>query len=307
MAPKQVWADFVYKGVVTKAAKAGTGEERYHQWECPHCGELVDAIVSEKNNKRDACIGHFWNRFGACQKRPQTDLRGQRPAPKSLPPAAAPAPQPEVVVGQPLSSSRLVQLEEELAELRVQSERHRTESERHRNDNERYQAESSRVQLRINQLELENTEERVKSERRKRERSELYHQVNLPSPHSSDGEQSKAELRKQFDDVTATATAPKKKQKRKTAPSVQEHAESLLGGRQPSISHMAHVCKSRPTGDDFSQIGQDFKHVTTQEFARKHVFVGLHGDKHLGDTKDAAKRLVDHMNEWTSKLPSDSQ
>lgn len=295
MAPKEVWADFVYKGVVTKQAKAGTGDERYHQWTCPHCGVLVDAIVSEKNYKAVACRNHFWNKTGSCQKRPDTDLRGQ---PKPSPPTTTPAPQPDVVVGQPLSSSRIAQLEEELAELRVQSERHRTESARYRTENERYQAESSRVQLRIDQLELENTQERLTSERRKRERSELYHQVNLRSPHSSDGEESKATRRKEFDEVTATA--PKKKQKRKATPSVQQHAESLMRDSQPSISSMQ-ACKTRPTGDDFVQIGQDFKHVTTNEWAHRNLFVGLHDDKHLGDTKPAAKRLVDSMNEWGSK------
>ena len=104
MAPKEIWQDFVYKGVVTKAAKTGTGKERYHQWKCPYCDELVDAIVSEKNNKRDACIGHFWNRFGACKKRPETDRRGQRPAPRPTPATTAAAPQPEVVVGQPIEA-----------------------------------------------------------------------------------------------------------------------------------------------------------------------------------------------------------
>lgn len=328
MSPKEVWADFVYKGVVCKDAKHGSQSEKYDTWQCPYCDELVDAIASTENRKGRACANHFWQRTKPCPKRPPTDLRGQKAK------AVAPSPVPPPVMGQPVPSDHtpetLRALNEELAELRVQTERAALEREKAtrwaQEETARAQQETARAQqatARAQQWEAEFNKERAISERRKRERSHPYRQVGVPSPHSSDGEEDRARKQRRYQEVVASKSAPHKTSQGKTP----QGREAMLRNaernqmrqdedeedpepmrRQPTskAKHKPAPKKSEPPSKEAMDNKAFFTHFTkvldTSKFAADKCFQGFMPEKHVGEAHVAAtevhKVVIPYHSKW---------
>ncbi len=293
MSPKSVWQDFVYAGVVTKKAKHGSGEESYDTWRCPHCGELVEALKSDENRKGRTCANHFWKAKVPCAKRPETDLRGQPKPPTASATTTTEVPEAPVaaaapVVGEPvITDDAMSALQKELIAAKIEREKATT---------------------RAQQAEAMYKNELIISERRKRERSEAYHDAGVPSPHSSDGEEERTKKRRAFKKTVArappaaTPVPPAPVPRAQPNPTLHQHVEEQMHAEhawEPEAQKSHRATSASTSIDDFQY---HFAYVVGRsQFAAKRSFEAFHEDKHRGTIKKSAKVVMDVVIECKNK------